>query len=126
MNYLPKWNGSALVTSGLYESGGNVAIGENTPSASLEIKRTAADGNFATWIEGSNVANFGIGVNVAGTTSATAIADFKSGNTSRLFVRADGKIGIGTSTPAHTLDVVGNVNMTGNVGIGTGTPTSTK
>ncbi len=32
-------------------TGGNVGIGTNGPAASLEIKRTITDGNFAAWIE---------------------------------------------------------------------------
>gem|GEM_PF-7102211 len=45
-------------------------------------------------------------MNIANTTSTKAIADFKSGNTSRLFVRADGNVGIGTSIPRGKLDVL--------------------
>ena len=36
-NYLSKWNGSALVASGIYESGGNVGIGTTSPVAKLEV-----------------------------------------------------------------------------------------
>lgn len=51
-------------------------------------------------------------MNIANTTSAKAIADFKSGNTSRLFVRADGNVGIGTAAPFEKVRValVGNAN----------------
>lgn len=36
-NYVSKWNGSALVTSAVYESGGNVGIGTISPGNKLEI-----------------------------------------------------------------------------------------
>jgi hypothetical protein len=36
-NYLSKWNGSALVASGVYESGGNVGIGTTSPNTALDI-----------------------------------------------------------------------------------------
>jgi len=88
------------------DTSGNVGIGTTGPLASLEVKRTAADANFAAWIEGTNTANYGLGVNIAATTSTKAIADFRSGNTSRLFVRADGNVGIGTTSPGAKLEVV--------------------
>ncbi|MDP2104310.1 MAG: hypothetical protein Q8K26_05300 [Candidatus Gracilibacteria bacterium] len=87
---------------------GNVGIGTATPAASLDVKRTAIDSQFAGWIEGSDANNYGLGVNIANTTSAKAIADFKSGNTSRLFVRADGNVGIGTNSPGAKLHISGS------------------
>lgn len=87
---------------------GNVGIGNTTPSASLDVKRTTADTNFAGYIEGTDTANYGLGVNIANTTSSKAIVDFKSGNTSRLFVRADGNVGIGTVSPNSQLSVGGS------------------
>lgn len=74
---------------------GNVGIaGASIPSASFEVKRTVADSNYAVWIEGADVGNYGLGVNIANTTNAKSIADFKSGNVSRMFVRADGYVGV--------------------------------
>lgn len=39
---------------------GDVGIGTATPLASLEVKRTVADGNFAAWIEGTTIGNLGL------------------------------------------------------------------
>jgi hypothetical protein len=39
-----------------------------------------------------------------------------------MFLDLNGKLGIGTSTPANKLDVQGGADFTGNVGIGTTTP----
>ena len=39
---------------------GNVGIGTDSPNASFEVKRSAADSNYAAWIEGLNSANFGL------------------------------------------------------------------
>lgn len=94
-------------------SAGKVGIGTASPSASLEVRRTAADSNFAAWIEGADSANYGLGVNVANTTSAKAVADFRSGNVSKLFVRADGNVGIGTTNPTTKLQVAGKASATG-------------
>jgi len=98
-----QWNTSG---SDINYTAGKVGIGTAIPAASLDVKRTAADTQFAGWIEGSDVNNYGLWVNIANTTSTKAIADFKSGNTSRLFVRADGNVGIGTSIPRGKLDVL--------------------
>lgn len=54
--------------------------------------------------------------------------DFGDGNysfdTDTLFIDSTGdKVGIGTSTPTHKLNVVGDLNVTGNTSIGSGTRT---
>jgi hypothetical protein len=41
-NYLSKWDGSALIASAIFESGGNVGIGTNNPSALLDVDGVAA------------------------------------------------------------------------------------
>lgn len=89
----------------------SVGIGTTNPAASLEVKRSVADSNYAAWIEGTNSGNFGLGVNIANTTTTKAIADFRSANVSRLHVRADGNVGIGTITPSATLNVVGTTHL---------------
>ncbi len=112
------------VGSDINYTAGNVGIGTATPGASLDVKRTVADAQFAGWIEGSDTANYGLWVNIANTTSAKAIADFKSGNTSRLFVRADGNVGIGTSSPEARLHINRNSGDTGTMlKVGIGSPT---
>ena len=95
-------------------SSGNTAVGNGlssfVPSATFEIRNTSANSNYAAWIEGGNSANYGLGVNIANTSSAKGIANFKSGNVSRLFVRADGNVGIGTTSPDSALDVNGDIS----------------
>jgi hypothetical protein len=39
-NYLSKWNGSALVTSTVFDNGTNVGVGTGSPRASLEVNGT--------------------------------------------------------------------------------------
>ena len=50
-NYLSKWDGSALVTSQLFDNGTNVGIGTSTPNTELEVV-----GSASTTIE--NIAGF--------------------------------------------------------------------
>jgi len=61
--------------------------------------------------------------------NSTPYMDFKVNNTVQMTIKSDGKVGIGTASPAEKLDVSGNANISGNayvggnVGIGTTTPT---
>ena len=36
-NYVPRWNGSALVTGMIYDNGGNIGIGTSTPVSKLDV-----------------------------------------------------------------------------------------
>lgn len=119
--YIGNVDGAAATTYGLYQSdsagknyfAGSVGIGNTAPAASFEVKRTAADSNYVTWLEGANTNNYGLGVNILNTTSGKSIADFQSANVSRLFVRGDGNVGIGTNAPGAKLEVAGQVKITG-------------
>ncbi|MEM5778432.1 MAG: hypothetical protein QXK49_02290 [Candidatus Aenigmatarchaeota archaeon] len=62
----------------------------------------------------------GVYINIKRTspnTDAYAL-DVRTGSISRLYVRSDGNIGIGTTTPSYTLDVNGNARITGNITLG--------
>lgn len=47
-NALSKWDGSALVASGVVESGGNLGIGTTSPSAKIEVKASSSTGDVLT------------------------------------------------------------------------------
>ncbi len=99
-----------LAAYDIYPVSGNLGIGAATiPNASLEVKRIKTDGNYVAWLEGQNVNNYGLGVNIANTTSSTNIADFQAGSNSKLLIRADGNVWIGTSLPTAKLEVAGNI-----------------
>jgi hypothetical protein len=58
------------------------------------------------------------------TTSESAKISFgTNGITDRFVILPNGRVGIGTGSPARKLDVNGNARITGNVGIGTSNPT---
>ncbi len=107
-----------LTTSGIshfqIDGSGSVSVGSQVDvydaKASLEVRRGDADSEYAAWIEGLNSGNHGLGVNIANTSSSKGIANFKSNNVSRLFVRGDGNVGVNTTSPQSTLDVNGNIS----------------
>ena len=74
-------------------SSGAVGLGTNSPNAQLDIRAPAL--------------TQGLYLNTTETTSAYYIANFSSGGVSRLYVRADGYVGVGTNTPGQILDVAG-------------------
>jgi hypothetical protein len=101
-DYVPKWNGSALVTSTIYDNG-NVGIGTATPNSKLEVAGT--------------IHSTSGGVKFPdGTTQTTAASGGGSGDghsldaadgdpTDAVYVDNSGNVGIGTTTPARKLHI---------------------
>jgi len=110
---------------------GRLGIGTTSPATSLTNNATlASDGTktsseyginwrisgtgYAVGIE--NTATGGSGLLVdAGNNSGTGstVAHFVSANTSLLYIREDGNVGLGTTTPGFTLEVIGTAAKTG-------------
>ena len=62
----------------------------------------------------------GVVIGIGNTSSR--ILDLNAAGSSVMAVNGNGKVGIGASNPANTLDVQGSADFTANVGIGTTTP----
>ena len=111
-------SGGTLLT---VDPNGNVGIGTTTPSGKLTITTNAnaagievnqnGSGLGGYFFSSGNVATYGL------TSSATLPAAFFQGTNA---LAAIGKVGIGTSTPAQSLDIkAGRMRFTGQVSAGT-------
>jgi hypothetical protein len=114
----------------IINSSGNVGIGTTTPSTKLHVVASST-------ISNSNLANAHI---LVGTTSAGLGFDpneiyfkghdgvigvidaynlyFNTNASTKMFIKSDGNVGIGTTAPTSKLHVVGTGNITGDTTIG--------
>ncbi|MDI6603377.1 MAG: hypothetical protein QME57_04735, partial [Patescibacteria group bacterium] len=92
---------NGIVAHNTYISG-NVGIGTTEPSAKLTVTATGA-------------AEDGVYISTATTSASYYALDVRSGDTSRLYVRADGNVGIGTTEPLDKLDVNGSIRIRGDL-----------
>jgi hypothetical protein len=102
--------------------GGSIGIGTTSPSSLLHtytsgdnIIRVQTTGNstaanyFMTNVSGT-AKRYYAGVNISSAGGAYEIYDDTAG-ASRIFVKTDGNVGIGTTSPATKLEVAGNVSI---------------
>jgi hypothetical protein len=115
-NYIPKWNGSALVTGTIYDNG-NIGIGTTNPQRKLHI----LGANPRIFIEASS-SNAEINFMNIGDTGAEGWAFYKDStsddlrfyqNGDRMTLQsATGNVGIGTTSPSQKLTVAGTIEST--------------
>ena len=123
-NFVPKWNGSSLITSSIFDNG-SIGIGTSNPTVKLQVEggtdSSPAAGGFI--VTGSITStNISIDNNEIMARNNGVVSNLflnKSGGNLIQCVE-DGYVGIGTASPLSKLDVVGSIRASGNLRV-TGT-----
>jgi len=115
---VPKFTGSSTIgNSVITESNGSIGIGTTSPQTTLDVNgsiRSLGSSGF-TFSSNADVwmkEGYGLNVGVGGNTPAFATRFYNTSGATLMSVRADGNVGIGTSSPAGLIDV----GSSGNVG----------
>jgi|GEM_PF-2155838 len=123
LNVLSKWNGTALVASGIHEVGGNVGIGTASPGARLDVAGAVRMGgtNYVTlYHDGSNhrienvgsgnlLLNYDNGKRLDIGSLATKVPFVVNGGD--IFASTTGYVGIGTTSPSRRMEIAGPIRI---------------
>lgn len=104
-------------TDTLYVDAANnrLGIGTTSPSNKLFVTANTA-GDYAAFIENTNSTNgYGLVARTASTGTASYAFAARAASTDIFVVRADGNVGIGTTSPGQKLVVIGNISTSGSV-----------
>jgi hypothetical protein len=120
IDYLSKWNGTALVSSNVFDNGTNVGIGTPTPDFKLEVESStdarariySPSNSYAGFLFDNSLKQYFIGVEAGGFGSPFIIYD-NTANELRFSVSTTGNVGIGPLNATAKLDVNGNVKVAG-------------
>jgi hypothetical protein len=105
-------------------SAGNVGIGTTSPGFRLDVAGAVSDWATRFYSNASASAYFANGGGYGGyidagsnASSSTYLLQLISNGSSRVYVRGDGNVGIGTTSPTEKLHVVGNAKVEGSIGV---------
>ena len=120
------YTGSALTTKMFIQSGGNVGIGTTSPTGVLHVDGTHgrwkvngyggmyfnnnSDTNNTRYIHARSDGALSIGRGLTASLTGTAPDEYFATSFDQLYIKSDGKVGINTTSPAHFLDVNGNIS----------------
>ncbi|HKR05379.1 MAG TPA: hypothetical protein VJY62_12160 [Bacteroidia bacterium] len=128
-NFLPRWNGTALVTGSVFDNGTNVGIGTGTPGVKLDVNSGSTvgatarfagnSGMFISFNEGTSYRGYlgsyaGIAEDVdfgTGAGNSTGSLHLTIQAIPKLTIKPSGDVCIGTTTPAtgYKLSVFGKI-----------------
>ncbi len=128
-NNLDYWyyNGATWARKVTIDTTGNVGIGTASPATKLHIYQNSNETTTSLTIENSATSVTRANINlISGSGDNYSIGSYESGlftirdNSQsgaphRLAILSSGNVGINTSTPQNTLNVLGNANITGNL-----------
>jgi hypothetical protein len=123
-----------ITTKMVLDTNGNVGIGTNNPAAKIEVVGSGTAMRVSNSSTGSGSTAIQLGAYTANATGvygahirtyhnfggggASSLAFETNGTTERMRITSAGNVGIGTTTPAEKLDVVGNIKASGTVKTG--------
>jgi len=97
-------------TAQLYVEDGKVGIGTTTPANTLHAYADTSDYVALIDNDGTSTAH-GMKITSDGTGTGTYLLDIEAASTTLFRFRADGRLGIGTTTPGQTLTVDGDIGI---------------
>ncbi len=95
----------------IVDSNGRVGIGTSSPSTVLHAYADVSNAYVATIDNDQSSAGHGLKVTSDGNGSGTHLLDLEAASTTVFRFRADGRLGIGTTTPGQTLTVEGDIGV---------------
>ncbi len=117
--YLPKYAADgSLIDSAIYETGGNVGIGTTAPAQKVHIVGGAqVDGTLhmkgALWFWTANMSNIAQIYSPTDEGGAYSPLQFSTGAGPAMRITNAGNVGIGTTTPAQKVHIVGDARVDG-------------
>jgi hypothetical protein len=92
---------------------GSVGIGTESPNEKLEVNGAVAIGNATDGIKLRLTGTVGEILGLSTTSGSWNDLDIRTQAATQLYLKTDGNVGIGTTSPSDTLTVIGDVRVTG-------------